>query len=418
MGFVRETCVCEQDLIQLPFGVKFVDIQCGLKNEKGAAMSFSFRKVDNGKDIDAFHELPFRIYRDYPRWAPPFRFEIENIFDPKKNNFFDKGECERFLVMDGNRVVGRFALMNTPERDEVLEPKMGGMGFIEMENDQSLADSIIEFAKQWHADRGYSAMRGPINFGENDTYWGLLVENFDEPPIYGMFYHPPYYRERLEQTGAQKLDDHWSYKRSFDKPLPERLVKITNRIEARPNVKLRPIDLNNIYRDADYMRQIYNDAWSNQEIQEREEHFTELNRETVRRMVKKLKPIMIANSVLLAFVDGDPASFIVCVPDLNEVSKETGGRLRWWHYPKLLWFKRRARHLRTLVYGTRPKYRKMGLEALVFVRGIQYTKEAAPSLEYLEGAWVSEKNWLMQRSLEALGCHHHKTHRTYKWEFT
>jgi hypothetical protein len=44
------------------------------------------------------------------------------------------------------------------------------------------------------------------------------------------------------------------------------------------------------------------------------------------------------------------------------------------------------------------------------------THRAAPTLEYLEGAWVSEKNWLMQRSLEALGCVHHKTHRTYRWD--
>lgn len=380
-------------------------------------MSYSFAVVESREDIDEFHELPFRIYEDNPYWGPPFRFEIENIFDPDKNDFFQKGECERFLVKNGGEVVARFALMNTPERDEVLEPKMGGMGFIEMQNDAALASEIINFAETWHARRGYRAMRGPINFGENDVYWGLLVENFEEPPIYGMFYHPPYYKDLLEQTGAEKLDDHWSYKRDFDQPLPERMVRITDRIESRKGVELRPIDMKNIYRDAEYIREIYNDAWSNQDIHEREEEFTELTRDTVEQMIKKLKPVMISDSVLLAFVDGKPASFIVCVPDLNEISRETGGRLKWWHYPKLLWFKKRARHLRTLVYGTRPEFRKMGLEALTFTRGIQYTKEAAPSLEYLEGAWVSEKNWLMQRSLEALGCHHHKTHRTYKWEF-
>ncbi len=380
-------------------------------------MSFRFKKVTSGKDIDAFHELPFRIYEDYPQWAPPFRFEIENIFDPEENDFFQKGECERYLVYAEGRVVARFAVMNTPERDRVLEPTMGGFGFIEMEKNRELAEAIIEFAKNWHRERGYNAMRGPINFGENDTYWGLLVENFDEPPIYGMFFHPPYYRELLESTGAEKLDDHWSYKRDFDQQLPERMVKITDRIESRSEVELRPIDMDNIYRDAEYIREIYNEAWRMQDIQQREEEFTELGRETMEQMVDKLKPIMIPDSVLIAFVDNKPASFVVCVPDLNEVSKETGGRLRWWHYPKLFWFKRRAKHLRTLVYGTRPEFRKMGLEALTFTRGIQFTKRAAPSLEYLEGAWVSEKNWLMQRSLEALGCHHHKTHRTYKWEF-
>lgn len=380
-------------------------------------MSFQFQKVETTNHIDVFHALPFRLYESFPQWAPPFRFEIEQIFDQQKNDFFEDGECKRYLVYEGDRPVARFAVMNTPKRDKVLEPTMGGMGFIEMENNEILAQAIINFAKEWHHKRGYSAMRGPINFGENDMYWGLLVENFDEPPIYGMFYHPPYYQELLENTGAEKLDDHWSYKRRFDKPLPERMVKITNRIEQKPGVELRPIDMRNIYRDAEYIRQIYNEAWSDQDIQERESEFTMLTQETVEQMVNKLKPVMIPDSVLLAFVDGEPASFIVCVPDLNEVSKETGGRLRWWHYPKLFWFKRRAKHLRTLVFGTRPKYRKIGLEALTFIRGIEYTHAAAPSLEYLEGAWVSEKNWLMQRSLEALGCHHHKTHRTYKWEF-
>jgi len=380
-------------------------------------MGFTFSSVNSPRDVDAFHQLPFRIYEEYPHWSPPFRFEIENIFDPDENPFFNKGECERFLVRKNGRVVGRFAVMNTPHRDKVLEPTMGGIGFIEMENDPELAQGIIDFAKDWHRERDYHAMRGPINFGENDTYWGLLVENYEEPPIYGMFYHPPYYKDLLEQTDAEQLDDHWSYKRDFDQPIPERMQKITDRIESRSSVALRSLDKSNIYQDAEYIREIYNEAWRDQDIEHREEEFTELTQDSVRETVEKLKPVLIPDSVLIAFVNGEPASFVVCVPDLNEVSKETDGRLRWWHYPKLFWFKRRAKHLRTLVYGTRPKFRKMGLEALTFTRGIEYTKEAAPSLEYLEGAWVSESNWLMQRSLEALGCHHHKTHRTYKWEF-
>ena len=379
-------------------------------------MGYSFRKISEKKDVDQFHSFPFRIYRDYPNWVPPFRFEIENIFDRAKNPFFEKGECERFLMYDGDEIVARFAVMSHSERDAVFEPKMGGLGFVEMVNDQRVADKLIGFSKNWHKKRGYSAFRGPVNFGENINYWGLLVQNFDEPPIYGMYYHPSYYQTLIENSGAEKLDDHWSYKREFSMPLPERLVRITNRIESRPDVNLRHIDVNNLERDAEYIRQIYNVAWQNQDIGERENEFTELTRESVQEMVKKLKPVMIPESVILTFVNDEPASFIVCVPDLYEVSAETGGRLRWWHYPKLMRFKKRARHLRTTVYGTLPKYRKMGLEALTFVRGIQMTKAAAPTLDYLEGAWVSEKNWLMQRSLEALGCYHHKTHRTYRWE--
>jgi len=379
-------------------------------------MAYRFQKIDSKKEIDLFHEFPFSIYRDYPNWIPPLRFEVENVFNPKKNSFFDGGVCERYLMYEGEKLVARFALMNHPEKDAALTPKMGGMGFLEMINDQSVADEVINFARSWHKEHDYSAFRGPINFGQNMNYWGLLVENFEEPPIYGMFYHPPYYKELLENTGADKLDDHWSYKRDFTEPIPERMVRITDRIESRPDVTTRPIDMKNLERDAEFIRSIYNQAWRHQDISEREDEFTELTREATQQMVQDLKRIMIPESVQLAFVNGEPASFSVSIPDLNEISAETGGKLNWWHIPKLLRFKRRVKHLRTMVFGTLPKYRKLGLEALVFVRGIQMTHQAAPTLEYLEGAWVSEKNWLMQRSLEALGCVHHKTHRTYRWD--
>jgi hypothetical protein len=379
-------------------------------------MAYRFQKIESKKEIDLFHEFPFSIYREYPNWIPPLRFEVENVFNPEKNSFFDGGICERYLMFEGEKLVARFALMNHPEKDATLTPKMGGLGFLEMINNQSVADGIINFAGAWHKKHGYTAFRGPINFGQNMNYWGLLIENFEEPPIYGMFYHPPYYKELIENTGAEKLDDHWSYKRDFEEPIPERMVRITDRIESRPDVTTRPIDMKNLERDAEYVRSIYNQAWRHQDISEREEEFTELTREATQQMVQDLKRIMIPESVQLAFVNGEPASFSVSIPDLNEISTETGGKLKWWHIPKLMRFKHRVKHLRTMVFGTLPKYRKLGLEALVFVRGIQMTHRAAPTLEYLEGAWVSEKNWLMQRSLEALGCVHHKTHRTYRWD--
>lgn len=380
-------------------------------------MGHRFEKITDTKGINLFHSFQASLYQNNPAWIPPFRFEIEKIFDPKQNSFFQTGECERFMMFDENdQPVARFALMNQPERDAVLNPKMGGMGFLELVNDQQVMDSLIKFSSEWHKKRGYDAFRGPINFGENDNFWGLLVENFDEEPIYGMHYHHAYYKQLVEASGAKKLDDHWSYRRDFNQPLPERLVKITDRIEQRLNVEIRPVNFKNPEQDAEAIRTIYNRAWADQDIVDREQEFTELTRETVMEMVDQMKRIVINDSVLIAYVDGVPASFVVSIPDLNQVSKKTSGRMHWWQIPRLFLLKRKARRLRTLVFGTLPEYRKKGLEALVFIRGIQMTKAACPTLEYLEGAWVSEKNWLMQRSLEALGCYHHKTHRTYKWD--
>ncbi|MFU8812053.1 MAG: hypothetical protein ACNA78_03740 [Balneolaceae bacterium] len=378
-------------------------------------MTFTFQHVQTRRQIREFHKLPFRIHEPDSPWIPPFKPEIEALFHPSSNPFFQHGTVERYLVYTENDVVARFAVMNHTVKDAVYSPKMGGIGFIEMVNDPSVANAVIDFARSWHRSRGYTAFRGPINAAENDTYWGLLIQNFDAPPIYGMYYHPPYYRTLLEATGAEKLDDHYSYRRDFDQPIPERMQRIADRVESRAGVHIRPIDTAHLERDAEFIRHVYNAAWAEQDIESREQQFTELTKDTVRRMLKKMKPVMIPEAVVLTFVDGEPASFVVCIPDLNEVSDRTGGNLRWWHYPRLLRLPKKATRLRTIAYGTLPKYRKMGIEAYSFVRGIEMTRQAAPTLEYLEGAWVSEKNWLMQRSLEALGCRHHKTHRTYHW---
>lgn len=117
----------------------------------------------------------------------------------------------------------------------------------------------------------------------------------------------------------------------------------------------------------------------------------------------------------IAFVNGEPASFLVSVPDLHEISAQTNGKLKWWQFPKLIGFKKRAEKFRPLAFGTDPRFRGRGLEALVFIEGFKWTKENYPNLKVLEGGFVSEKNWIMRRSLEALGCKIAKTYRVYKW---
>ncbi len=380
-------------------------------------MSFKYKKVESKSDIKRFHNLPFRIYADYPNWRPALRGEVENIFDKNKNPFFNHGECERFLVYDDNRLVARFALMIDHRNDKLFNPQMGGIGFLEMEDNKYLAKAIIRFASEWHRSRGYYAMRGPINFGENENFWGLLVENYDDPPVYGMYYHPPYYKDLLEETGAEKFDDHFSYTRDLYDPFSDKMQRIAERLNSRETIQVRPLDMKNIYRDGEYIRQIYNQAWSNQEISEREDEFTEISTETVHAMIDNLKRIILPQSSFLTFVNGEPASFIITIPDMNELLGKTRGRIRLWHIPKLILFKKKVTRVRIIVYGTLPKYRRLGLEAQIFVNGIIGIRTRNKSLKRLEGAWVSEKNWLMQRSLEALGCVHHKTHRTYRWIF-
>lgn len=379
-------------------------------------MSFQIQRIKSQKQVKAFHELPNRLYRDHPWYRPPFLFEVENVFNKEKNERFKRGgECERFLVLYKEHVVGRFALFTDPEKDERYAPKLGGIGFLEMENRIGIAEHVIDFAKNWHSLRGYSGFRGPVNFGENDTFWGILIDGYEGHNVYGMLYHHEYYEKLIEATRPEKFDDLYMYQMNLETPIPERITKISERLKSRDNITVRPIEKENLERDGELIRQVYNNAFNDQVVREREEEFIGITRETIRQMIKKLKPVLIPETSLIAFVDGEPASFLISVPDLHEISAQTNGKLKWWHLPKLIGFKKSAQKLRPLAFGTEPKFRGRGLEALVFAEGIMRTKKKYPNLKILEGGFVSEKNWIMRRSLEALGCKIAKTYRVYKW---
>ncbi|MEQ8523572.1 hypothetical protein [Gracilimonas sp.] len=379
-------------------------------------MSFQIQKIKTQEHINAFHELPERLHKECSWYRPPFRFEVENVFDRQKNERFQKGGvCERFLVLEDEEVVGRFAVFIDPEKDDRYDPKLGGIGFIEMENKPGVAEAIVDFAKKWHQKRGYAGFRGPINFGENDTFWGIQTGGFEDHNVYGMLYHHPYYEELIDATNPEKFDDVYMYQLDLEQPLPERLLRITDRLKSKDHIEVRPIDKKNLEWDGEMIRQIYNRAFSNQVVEEREEEFIGITQETIRQMIKKLKPVLMPETSPIAFVNGKPASFLVSVPDLHEISAKTGGTLNWWQLYHLFGFKKRAKKFRPLAFGTDPKYRGRGLEALVFIEGFRWTKKHYPNLKVLEGGFVSEKNWIMRRSLEALGCEIAKTYRVYKW---
>ena len=61
-------------------------------------------------------------------------------------------------------------------------------------DDKEVAFKLFDTAKEWLASRGMEAMDGPINFGERDSWWGLLTDGFHEPP-YKMNYNPVYYQD-------------------------------------------------------------------------------------------------------------------------------------------------------------------------------------------------------------------------------
>jgi len=377
-------------------------------------MTTQIHSVSGDSQYDEeFYELPFRIYQDDETWVPPLLSDIKAVFDPKKNAFYQKGTTRRFVGTQNGKTVGRIAAMVNLAKDFRESPTLGGFGFFECVNSQAVANALLDAAGDWLQTQGYEGMRGPINFGETDRWWGLLVENFEDLPTYGINYNPPYYIELLEHYGLTKHHDQYSYKIELNQPIPKRLLRIGERVLNRPNIHIRMVDMENLASEAETIREIYNTAWEEMDLEDFFDEFTPLTEETAQQMIEELRPILSPEGAWLAFVNDEPASFVLSIPDINQVLYHLNGKINLITLPKFLWYKRKISRLRVIAYGTVKKYRRLGLEAGIFTKGMQCIKNQHPGFKEVIAAWTGEENWLMQHSIEAAGGRLFQKHRTY-----
>jgi len=363
--------------------------------------------------VQQFLELPFSIYKNDAKWVCPLLNDIESVFDPQKNNFFNFGKCNRWILVDkNNHVIGRIAAFINEKKAHNEEQPTGGCGFFECIDDQHAANMLFDQARTWLASHGMKAMNGPINFGENDMWWGLLVDGFSSP-FYGMNYNPPYYKALFESYGFTVKYDQISNRIDVRKGLPEKVAKIASWVAKRNGYFFRHLDPADIPRFSRDFKEIYNDAWKDFE------NFTAITDATIEETINKIKPVMDPNLIWFAYTAKDePVAFVMFLPDTNELIKGLNGRLDLLGKLKFVWNKFTVKHkrMRAVIMGTKEQYRNMGLESCLFMKLQEYTRPLK-HYEELELSWVGDFNSKMLALHEAVGATYSKKHTTYICKF-
>ncbi len=359
-----------------------------------------------------FFDLSFDIYRSDPNWVCPLQNDIEAVFDPQKNNFFNFGKCIRWiLVNEHGKAIGRIAAFINFKKAYLDPLPTGGCGFFECIDDQLAANTLFDKAKDWLTQNEMKAMIGPVNFGENDMWWGLLIEGF-KPPFYGMNYNPPYYRRLFEVYGFKIKYEQISNSIDIRKGLPEKVAKIADWVSKRKGNSFEYLDPKRIDKYASDFKEIYNDAWKDFE------NFTGVTEETIRETIVKIKPVMDPKLIWFAYVDNEPASFTMILPDTNELIKGLNGRLDLVGKLQFVWNKLTIKHtrMRAVIMGTKERYRNLGLESAMFMKLQEYTR---PLLHYkeLELSWVGDFNAKMLSVHHTIGATFSKKHATYHLAF-
>ena len=338
--------------------------------------------------------------RQNPHYIRPLDKDVESVFSPQTNKAFRHGECIRWVLKNNNgQLIGRIAaFVNSKYRNKGDDMKVGGMGFFDCINDQQAADMLFDVAKHWLMQKGMEAMDGPINFGERDRWWGLVVEGFQEP-LYGMNYNPPYYRQLVENYGFKPFFNQICFGLDPLAPLKPRLFERHAMVARDPGFRAVHINKDHLKKYAADFATIYNAAWA--------QHggMKELRTEQVLQMFHTMKPVMDENIIWFVYHHDRPVAVLVNLPDLNQWFKYLNGRFDIWGKLKFFWLKRTktCKKFTGLVFGIVPEYQGKGVDSYMAVEASRVLRSGKlPYTEY-EMQWIGDFNPRMLNVAEHLG---------------
>ena len=369
-------------------------------------------------DLKAFIDLPYRLYANDPHWVPPLKAEVREQITPGGNPFFEHATVQLFLARRGGIVVGRIsahidrlALAQPPEQGS--GPGTGNWGMMEAE-DAAVMAALIARAEEWLRGQGMTRVIAPMSL----SVWeepGLLVKGFDHSPTVMMGHHDPRYRGWIEALGYHPVKSLVTYDLEVQNGLPPLIDRIVASGERNPKIRIRQVDLKRFDEEAALILSILNDAWSGNW------GFVPITDSEVAYTGRKLKPLVKADLILVAELEGEPVAFMMTLPDINPVVKKLAGRLYPFGWARLLWWLRRPTDatMRVPLMGVLKRLQSSRLASQLAFMMIEYTRRVAVAkygTRRTEMGWVLDDNQGMNAIAHAIGSTVNKEYLIYAKE--
>jgi GNAT superfamily N-acetyltransferase len=195
-------------------------------------MSIEIKEVTGKKDLNAFLDLPYRLYKGHPYYVPPLRFDEKATLRKDKNPAFDYCESRYWLAYKDGKVVGRIAGILNKAYIDKWKNKYLHFGWIDFEEEEEIAKALIAQVENWAREMDMTAVQGPLGFTDLD-HEGMLVEGFDQLGTMATLYNYPYYPAFLEKLGYQKDIDWVEFRIKVPETVPEKLEKTASLIQKR-----------------------------------------------------------------------------------------------------------------------------------------------------------------------------------------
>jgi hypothetical protein len=361
----------------------------------------------DGKSINEFVDLPFRLYRNVPQWVPPFRSEMAKILR-KQHPFFGYSEAVFLLARREAKPVGRITVFDNRRFNSYRNRKEARFYHFECTKDEEAAAALFAAASAWARKRGLGQLVGPHGFSGMDGS-GMLIDGFEHRATMTMMhYHLPYYRRLLEKNDFEKVRDYYTavIDRSSFK-LPDKIRRVAEIHYKRGHFRV-PVfrKRRELLRIARQIGEVYNRSFIVHD------DFCPLNDEEIDRLAKDLMLISKPCLIKVLYYDDQVAGFLFAFPDLSGALQRARGRLTPISLIDLLTEYRRTDTLIVNGAAILPEYQKLGGNGLLYYELMRTIEDSG--FRKGEMVQIADTTSLMLADMQTLGGRVYKIHRIYR----
>ena len=371
-------------------------------------------EVNNPQLDKVFCQVNADLNKFNPNYIRPLDNEVLQVFDPLKNKLFKDGNARRWLLKnEAGQWIGRIAAFYYSKyKNKGTEFATGCCGFFDCINDIEAATLLFDTAKEWLKENGMEAMDGPVNFGDRDKWWGLMVEGFDKEPMYGMSFNPDYYQNLFEGYGFKNFYNQYYYRLNIFDELPPRFKERYEKFKSKADYQAKHLDKKNLTKYAQDFVTIYNEAWA------QHGEAKAITLEQIIKLFKTLSPIMDERVIWFAYYKEEPIAMFINIPDVNQYFKHFNGQLGLLQKIHLLWMKWRKQNARLtgLAFGVVPKYQSLGVDSFLIYSSALLLYKIKTYTQY-EMGWAADWNPKMVNIYKSLGAQPSRRMVTYRHIF-
>lgn len=168
-------------------------------------MSVEIKRVANKKDLDAFIQLHYDLYKGNEYDAPNLYSDEVETLSHDKNSAFEFCEAEYFMAYKDGKLVGRVAGIINKRYNEQWNRPCVRFGWIDFIDDIEVSKALLKAVEDWGRSKGMKEIIGPLGFTDMDPE-GMLTKGFDQLGTMSTIYNYAYYPEHMAQMEGYEKD--------------------------------------------------------------------------------------------------------------------------------------------------------------------------------------------------------------------